>query len=136
MKLYDITMAPLQRKLIDVSMLNKREVSIHIFDYKSLAVTGTLEDISLNETHAFVCSLGSFFFYFYRSRFLFSTENLICQQIDWLNEFHQRIRENVTPLLQDNTDVINWLHKETEPIVSTHKMSQMQISTDDYNEVE
>lgn len=37
-------------------------------------------------------------------------------QIKWLNEYHKRVRENVTPLLGNNSSVVDWLWKQTEPI--------------------
>lgn len=52
------------------------------------------------------------------------------RQIEWLNEFHQRIRDQVVPLLRDDEDVIEWLMKETEPIQFKHN------GNNEYNELD
>lgn len=42
-------------------------------------------------------------------------------QIKWLNEYHTAVRENVTPLLGSNSNVIDWLNSNTEPIKKQHE---------------
>lgn len=37
-------------------------------------------------------------------------------QIEWLNAYHENVRNNVSPLLSDNSNILEWLEKETEPI--------------------
>lgn len=37
-------------------------------------------------------------------------------KIAWLNEYHQNVRDNITPHLGDDWNAVNWLHKETAPI--------------------
>lgn len=37
-------------------------------------------------------------------------------QIIWLNDYHKKVREKVTPLLGNNSNIVDWLHKNTEAI--------------------
>lgn len=40
-------------------------------------------------------------------------------QIKFLNEYHDKIRKNVTPLLNGFPDVLEWLNNQTVPIVAS-----------------
>ncbi|XP_055315123.1 xaa-Pro aminopeptidase 1-like [Sitodiplosis mosellana] len=37
-------------------------------------------------------------------------------EIQWLNEYHAGVRNNVSPLLSDNSNILEWLERETQPI--------------------
>lgn len=34
----------------------------------------------------------------------------------WLNEYHLNVLNNVSPLLADNSNMVEWLKQETQPI--------------------
>lgn len=55
------------------------------------------------------------FRHFLRAKFHFFPDKF---QITHLNAYHMKVRERLTPLLQQENDrfTINWLEKETQPI--------------------
>lgn len=44
-----------------------------------------------------------------------------CFQIEWLNKYHTTVREKVTPLLGHNSNIVDWLIKQTQPITRKNK---------------
>lgn len=43
--------------------------------------------------------------------------NLLTENdVNWLNEYHQKVRKNLTPLLFNNPSIVEWLHNQTEAI--------------------
>lgn len=89
-------MAPIQTKLIDVNLLTQGEV-------KYLQMYLQLVTKKLNEHPLLLCKDE------------LSNQNL---QIEWLNTYHEKVRTNLTPLLGDDANVIEWLGNQTKSIGS------------------
>lgn len=84
----DVTMVPIQTKLINVDLLTQSEVS-------------SMRCVLIWLHHIWV-------------RNIYSVEMIF--QVDWINAYHVRVRDNISPLLSNNSNIIEWLQKETQPI--------------------
>lgn len=51
------------------------------------------------------------------ARNLIEQEMLTQEQIEWINEYHQTVYSSVAPLLKDDELSLQWLRRETEPLV-------------------
>lgn len=52
-------------------------------------------------------------------------------QINWLNSYHVRVRNNISPLLSNDSNIIEWLEKETQPISKRIEQDCKEHSTED-----
>lgn len=56
-------------------------------------------------------------------------------QIRWLNDYHKRVRENISPLLSNNSNIVDWLERETREI-SNGKDDCNEVTTTESNDKE
>lgn len=50
------------------------------------------------------------------SRNLIDTNVLTEYEIQWVNAYHENVRERLTPLLTSNEDALMYLKRETSPL--------------------
>lgn len=50
------------------------------------------------------------------SRNLIDTNVLTEYEIQWVNKYHENVRERLTPLLTSNEDALMYLKRETSPL--------------------
>lgn len=105
-KFQDVTMVPIQTKLINIDLLSDPEVS------RSYARTKRIYDFDL-----IYCVPFCWF------------------QIRWLNDYHKKIRENISPLLSNNSNIVDWLERETREI-SNGKDDCNEVTTTEPNDKE
>lgn len=87
---------------MNVSMLTDKEVSVHLFSHVVHFLIGP-----------------------------FPSNGCETFQITWINEYHQNVRDKITPLLGNNWTVLNWLLHETTPIIrKTEATEQKPNDTD------
>lgn len=51
----------------------------------------------------------------------FSLVHIVIAQIEWLNNYHKQVLINTSPLLSDDSNILEWLERETQPISKRKK---------------
>ena len=95
-------------------MLTSNEPGLYITDKYGIRC----ENLVMT-TEAFETEFGRFLRFetvtlFPFDRQLFETSNMTQQEIEWLNNYHERLREELTPFL--SADEAAWLAAATEPL--------------------